>query len=304
MKNWERIQSLRKDITSYVIHLIKSRLEHGERMEGYKYVSSFEVLKEILKDGYFKTGFSPRQSPIKRKRTITIKGSNAAVCFTEQPLNFILISNHVDSSKYPLYGIAVRKEHLYQFGGRPVIYGDETLLGRIVKKEEPTYEEGKEIYKGGFLHSDIHYLWVGYDPTLYRTRWGYTVDWTHEREWRCKAKRYNVFDVSWHIDGVPILLPDDYWDVDKMETRESPDFKILVHSREELSDLKKWIFELESYRGENKWLDAYFKKLPMARIISFEEIKEHLEAGEENWSRFENIPIKSDNDGGVGSKTC
>ncbi len=292
MKNWERIQSLRKDITSYIIHLVRSRSERGEGIEDYKYIPSYEVLKEILKDGYFKPGFSSIQSPIKRKRTITIKGPYPAVCFTEQPLNFILISNQVDSSRYPLYGIAVKKEHLYGFGGRPVIYGDETLLGWRVKQGESTYKEGKEIYKGGFLHSDIHYLWVGYDPTLYRTRWGYTVDWTHEREWRCTVKEYNILDTSWNIDGVPILLPDDYWDIDKGEIKERPEFKILVRSKEEVDGVRKWISELEPYQGKNKWLGAYFNKLPMIKIISFQEIGEHLEAGEENWLRLETIPIR------------
>ena len=32
----------------------------------------------------------------------------------------------------------------------------------------------------------------------------------------------------------------------------------------------------------DKWLKTYFERLPKARIISFEEVKEHLMGGEEN----------------------
>ena len=215
-------------MTSYVIHLVRSRLEHGARIEDYKFIQSFEVLKEILKDGYFKAGFSSIRSPIKQKTIITVKGPDPAVCFTEQPLSFILISNQVDSSRYPLYGIAVKKEHLYEYGGRPVIYGDENLIGRKVKEGKPSFQPGKEIYEGGFLHPDIHYLWVGYDPTLYRGRWGYTVDWTHEREWRCKPSKHSLPSISWIIDGVPILLPYDLFDIDRLEMKEIPEFRLLV----------------------------------------------------------------------------
>jgi hypothetical protein len=161
MKAWEYIHSLRKDMTRYVIHLVRSRSEYGTGIGDYKFIHSFEVLKEILKDGYFKAGFSPMKSPLKPKTIITVKGPHPAVCFTEQPLSFILISNRADSSRYPLYGVALKKEQLYGHGGRPVIYGDDTLLGRRVKEGEPGFEPGKEIYKGGFLHPDIQYLWVG-----------------------------------------------------------------------------------------------------------------------------------------------
>jgi hypothetical protein len=282
LKDWERIHLLRKDITSYVVHLIRERIEEN------RYIPPYEVLKEILKDGYFRPGFGTRISLFKKRKGNTIKGRYPAVCFTEQPLNFILISNEVlGSSKHPLYGIAVKKEYFYDYGGRPVIYGDNNLLGKKIKKESPEYNENMEIYGGGLLHTDIHYLWVGYDPTSHKAYGGYTLDWTHEREWRCKSKKYHMINALWNIDGVPILLPYDYWN-----HKDMPDFKILVHQKEEVNDLKKLISEIRNYSGQNKWLETYFKRLPKAKITSFEEVKEHLDRGEDNWSRIETVPFE------------
>lgn len=282
MKDWERIHLLRNDITLYVVHLVRGRIEES------RYIPPFEVLKEILKDGYLRPGFGRRTSLLKKGKGTTIKGRHPAVCFTEQPLNFILISNRVlGSNKYPLYGIAVKKEYLYDYGGRPVIYGDKDILGRKVNKGSPEYDENMEIYEGGLLHPDIHYLWVGYDPSSHRVYGGYTLDWTHEREWRCKSKKYHMIDATWNVDGIPIMLPRDYW-----EHKEIPDFKIFVHQNNEVDDLKKWILEIGPYRGRDKWLNTYFERLPRAKIISFEEVKEHLDRDEENWARLETIPIE------------
>jgi hypothetical protein len=127
---------------------------------------------------------------------------------------------------------------------------------------------------------------------LYKDRGGYTVDWTHEREWRCKPRKHSLLHISWTIDGVPISLPDDLYDFDRREIREFPEFRLLVRFKTEADDLKKWIGELPPYKGEDKWLNFYFNKLPKARIISFEEVENHLNLKEEDWGRIETIPLE------------
>jgi len=84
--------------------------------------------------------------------------------------------------------------------------------------------------------------------------------------------------------GVPVLLPYDYY-----YHKDEPNFKILVQKKEEVAELRNWILGLEPYRGSSKWLKTYFERLPNVRIISFKEVREHLDIGEENWSRIETI---------------
>lgn len=284
MKDFERIREARKDTTIYLVHLVRHR-------PGPEHASSYEVLKEILTCGYFKAGFGQRMSAIRQRLMITIKGPSPAVCFTEQPLNYILTSNRIlGLSRYPLYGVAVQKEHLYGYGGRPVIYGDESLLGAKVPTGEPRYEEDKEIHTGGPLHPGLHYLWVKYDPRIEPAFGGYPIDWTHEREWRCKPRRRfyvvaNRVELWDKEDGVPILLPGD--------DEEEPAFRILVSKDEEVLDLRSFIDEeLPTESTEGRILTHYLQKLRKARIISFEEVRRQLAGGDESWARIEDLPTE------------
>ena len=157
MKDWEKIRRARNDVTDYVIHSVKGKLETD------KYTKPFTVLVDILKCGYLKPGFAI-MTPLLRNPTPrpTVKKPDPAVCFTEQTLDCFIESCR-QLSLYNPYGIAVHKYALYSYGGRPVIYGSEDILGEKMTPSESSYQEGKEIYKGS-LPVDFQYLWVEHRP--------------------------------------------------------------------------------------------------------------------------------------------
>ena len=73
-----------------------------------------------------------------------IKGSFNCICFSEVPLGCITngLINDEYYSKYSPFGIMVRKDWLFYFGGRPVIYQTEEeydLLGEEAKWRHVTY---------------------------------------------------------------------------------------------------------------------------------------------------------------------
>ena len=134
-----------------------------------------------------------------------MRGPYPAVCFTEQTLANFLTSCEIWPKGYRPYGIALRKIALYQYGGRPAIYGAEDILGRRIRADEPGYEKDKEIYADG-LPREYQYLWIRYQPIP--NEHGYVVDWTHEREWRCRVRfPYHTHEGPLPEEGVPILLP-------------------------------------------------------------------------------------------------
>ena len=163
MKWWERIRKERADLTDYVIHWIRS----GPNEEG-KWVKSLETLVKIIECGYLIPSFARRGSIYDRTSRPTIRGPYPAACFTEQSLDNFVLSCNILPSHYKPYGVALYKRALYQYGGRPVIYESEEILGQLVRPGEPGYEEGKEIYEGG-LTTAYQYLWVRYDQYPMRT---------------------------------------------------------------------------------------------------------------------------------------
>ncbi|WP_446010411.1 hypothetical protein [Candidatus Electrothrix sp.] len=128
--------------------------------------SAEQALQNILKEGKIRgsnsTGF--------------IKGPNRATCFTEMPLSSVkyFIKDHYAQHKYENYGIAMHKSHAWNQGARPVIYLPDNEGGWIPDEEK----------------------W-----RLVRFEYG-DVDFTHEREWRCKG------DVNMAGGGIYIIVPD------------------------------------------------------------------------------------------------
>ena len=282
MKDWEKIRRVRTDITDYVIHWIKRRYEDG------KYIKPFVILIDILRCGYLKPGFGIRPSIYDRTKRPTVKGPYPAVCFTEQTLDNFVKSCEVLSNRYSPYGIALHKRALYQYGGRPVSYGAENILGQVITPNEPRHEKDREVYKEG-LPKGHQYLWVRYEPILNPD--GYAIDWTHEREWRCRVKSpYHALEGSLPEEGVPILLPAVYesgkW------VRFFP--RILVPKKDEkelLVEIVKTASATWMAECKNEYLRKYFEQLPKAPIIVLDEVKEHLEAGDHEWARLETIPL-------------
>lgn len=130
-------------------------------------MSAFDVLKEILTDGLLRPSFALRQRQTVGDIQRTIQGPAQAVCFTEQTLNEFAKSCEILPDRYSGYGIALHKWQLFNYGGRPVIYGDETIRDRLDDRDK--------------------YLLVRYQPIPHPT-FRYPVDWMHEREWRVVPK--------------------------------------------------------------------------------------------------------------------
>src|SRR5579871_1768701 len=105
MFEWERIRSARADLTDYVIHLTRGLVElpDGELEGGYP----FDRLKDILKSGYIRRTFAHRRTA-SRNFNRTIRGDHPAVCFTEQPLDQVLIA-FGRASPDEGYGIGLNK---------------------------------------------------------------------------------------------------------------------------------------------------------------------------------------------------
>ena len=136
------IKNVREDITDYVYHFTKGN-------------NAFETLQMILEDGYLRDMH-------KREK------EDYRICFTEAPLKvqpemFRILSKE-DSPLYAPYGIGIKKELLYFWGARPVIYG---------KNEEQI-----------LLPDELEWRFVSYVPNKY--------DYSWLREWRLPQKEFQV----------------------------------------------------------------------------------------------------------------
>lgn len=264
-KDWLNIRRARPDITDYLIHWTAGHVTDG------KYHEPFEVLKEIIACGYLKPSFALKQSKTVGGTQNTIKGPYPAVCFTDQPLDAFLKSCGKLPSRYSPYGIAVHKWHLYTYGGRPVIYADESLLN--------------------LLPDEYKYLWVRYDPVPEPTLGGYPVDWTHEREWRVRQRSYSYGDLGVSPqEGVPLLLPPVSFPNSEKPVVSLPRF--LVKTEAESHELKEWINHLPPCEGTNGVLRYYFEALPKALVIPLEIVKIRLSEGDLRYARLETLPYK------------
>ncbi len=246
MKNWQRLRKERRDITDHLIHWTKD----------------FGTLLEILDCGYLTPTFAPVYSVYAKEKRDTIRGSIPAVCFTEQPLDCFYRACKLGIARYRPYGIVVHKYALYAYGGRPVIYGDNSTL-----------EE---------LPDNRKYLWVGYDPIPNQE--GYPLDFTHEREWRCTVNSNPQFGyTNMPNEGVPILLP---WDAH--HDSDSYRFRIIVNEREEKNYIPALV---QSKPTRSKILREYFSKLPEASVVSIEEVGDFIHKLQLTSLRFEDIKV-------------
>lgn len=123
-----------------------------------------------------------------------IKGGYRCVCLTEAPLPAVAgeLLNDGSFTRYSPFGIVLPKEHVFDHGGRPVIY-----------QTDGEFEQ---------LPEAARWRHVRYDPTAEPP-----VDFTWEREWRvqCDAlaispaeavivlpnpEWLNRFQTAWHAD--------------------------------------------------------------------------------------------------------
>jgi hypothetical protein len=143
----------RPDLTPYLIHLTKNTKSEDR-------FSAFDNLVNILRSGRI-LGSSKEKG--------FIKGPNPAACFMDVPfwsLKYILNDKNCDSKKprYEPYGVMITKKYAYQHGCRPVLY---------LSNQEMTDLRIPEGEKWRVVRFD------GAD--------GKSVNWVHEREWRCKG---------------------------------------------------------------------------------------------------------------------
>lgn len=143
----------RPDLSPYLIHLTKNT----EAKDKY---SAFDNLTNILQTGEVWGS---------EKRTGFIKGPHPAACFMDIPfssLKYVLNARNCDleDPRYEPFGIVVTKKYAYAHGCRPVLYMSNQEL---VELRIPETEKWRVV------------RFEGVDSR--------SVNWAHEREWRCKG---------------------------------------------------------------------------------------------------------------------
>lgn len=257
MKDWEWIRRERDDLTDYVIHFTKNYVK------GPICQLARNSLAQILVCGYIRPTFAARPSRHASVPHPTIKGPFPAVCLTGQPIRAVL---KMARRRYSGFGIAYHKVALYNAGGRPVMYGSERELGRPLRRGEPGWQEGKEVYTDG-LPADLQYLWARYIPMMPGSN-DDPVDFTWEREWRVKTES----------DGLPVLLPTD---------RGRPPTGIIVVERDD---------DVQYFRGGLAKLAAGGKDWAkqLNRIVSLETAERRLNDGDLRYAKLETWPDESE----------
>src|SRR5207237_388215 len=130
MSRWQRIREARTDLTDYVVHLTRMVVDFGN---GRKEVpGGFNLLKRIVNLGYLRPTHAHRVTRNKNCNP-TVRGPHKVVCFSGQPLEQIPVTlgQVCADTGYEGYGIALHKADLYSYGGRPAIYGDESLFNSL-----------------------------------------------------------------------------------------------------------------------------------------------------------------------------
>lgn len=252
VRDWERLRKTRLDVSQYVIHGTRS----GSDIDMSR-IPPYENLKRILLNGYLKPTFAVASGSNKP----TVRGIYPAVCLTEQPLLFYQRSADAGLiiERYTKFGVAFRKDDLFDYGGRPVIYNTEDALG--------------------WLPDETKYLWVGYDP---RDLWhrDYPNDWTHEREWRVRAdaaKNQKAYMGSSGEGAVPLLLP-----TSRPPTHIGPSFVVLVDTLERAGELKEWIqSKLPEIRADSRhYWTQYAQALEGVTVLACDHVATVLKGTE------------------------
>jgi len=114
---------------------------------------------------------------------------------------------------------------------------------------------------------------------------GYVVDWTHEREWRCRVITYHDARFgNTPTEGVPLLLPAVYNYEQGRSVYYLP--KVLVRRKNEKETVEEIIKELSPEwmkACQNSYLKGHFELLPRANIIALNELENDTEAVKLDW---------------------
>ncbi|HKA06663.1 MAG TPA: hypothetical protein VKD71_05350 [Gemmataceae bacterium] len=177
---------------------------------------------------------------------------------------------------YQGYGIALHKVDLHNYGGRPVIYGDCDAFND--------------------LSDERKYLWVRYRPIRQEDP-GYPNDFTWEREWRCRMQNKELTPWEHSLQGVPILLPDNFRRVVKqvgprkwkMKEGRSPAFRIIVRRDAVAKELRSYVKGLWIKPTVRGYYTVYVPAVKRAQIISLEHVERRLKVDDEHYRRIEDL---------------
>lgn len=235
-------------MSQYVMHCTKPKRDDS----GLVLAPVEDVFQEIISDGYLKASFGLIKSTFTFQSSRTVRGERPAVCFTEQPLQFFLQTLKAEpGERYSQFAVALRKDDLFAYGGRPVIY--DNPMG------------------ANSLPSDHLYRWVCYEPDAIWDR-KYPRDFTHEREWRTRPEsdlnyRAGLEEEADHV--VPLRLP-----TSRPGAGQTHHFVLFVDSDDRRDELKEWIVEqLPSISARGKYGKKYAVALSEAPVVSFENIE-------------------------------
>lgn len=239
--------------------------------------SAFSVLKKILHDGFIHSSWSIRNG------IPSVYGPNSAVCFTEMPLYALVDYARVRGEKSGYvgnYGIAFRRNELFAAGARPVIYG---LSGEFKETDNLN-----GVYQGRLLDSScgigVHEQYR-YVSTLLPKKYGLTIDWTHEREWR-----WALPNDSFGVPGLPFFLSKDFADF-------FTDVIIIVGTDEEQEDILLHLKNLYDSGCRNTGFDYNKEIISSAKVLSLEAIanEENIDFQEQKDNKTKVKQLMSDN---------
>ncbi|HEU5373803.1 MAG TPA: hypothetical protein VFV38_00030 [Ktedonobacteraceae bacterium] len=244
----------RTDMTDWIIHFTRN----------HDALSAHESLERILYTGKLKPGYSIR------KDKTTLYGDQPVICFTEMPLyNFAkYVQSRKDLSGCSPYGICMQKRELYEAGGRPVIYGlsDSQPEYHVLIKDEMTYR----LLPEKVLPKQEQYRYVAYDPN----RSPYSLDWTHEREWRWKADASDQQQQTWGENGPELALP-----LFRAKNKGGyfSSLGIIVWSQREAEDIAQKLLLLQDADHNNVFMPFDAEVIAKTHIIMLEKVVEEVE---------------------------
>lgn len=264
--DWLKIRLERPDLTNYVTHWTRGGFDQGSTT----HVPPLEILKRILSCGFLLATFAPRRNQAGTVNN-TIKGPHPAVCFSEQPLSSLIITIKNLPDRATPYGVTIHKWNLFQYGGRPVMYGDERQLDQLPDNEK--------------------YLGVRFSP-IPNPAFGFPIDWTHEREWRARVVTYHYSIGMSPTEGVPLLLPDVFFDSQYSKSYYSYPAAI-VKTDQEAEALRVWRSSIPTYTGTNGILRKYFNDvLPRLLVIPLDLVERKLLQGDNSWAKLDTLPLQ------------
>lgn len=170
----------RSDIGDLLVHWTRMKVTEHQT------TSALTILRKIIREQTLRGGSG------------YIRGGYNCVCFTESPISdlvkvFSLAKMSEDRARrqrYEPYGIGIKKDWLFDQGGRPVIYGSSNEFNE--------------------LPDSMRWRYVNYNPP--------SLDFTWEREWRIKADTLEIdpkqsviiVPTKRHISELSDLINDDW----------------------------------------------------------------------------------------------